>query len=105
MMLAEFKAWFEGYTEGLEGAPTKAQFNRIKEKVKEINSTPITQTVYLHDYYRPWREYYDRTLTSRGSMTSAQGVSQMTLTNSLPPTEPFNSLAAMYTLGKAEASN
>ena len=44
MTLSEFKAWFEGYTEGLDGAPTEKQFKRIKAKVAEITGTPITQT-------------------------------------------------------------
>ena len=53
MTLSEFKAWFEGYTEGLEGAPTKAQFDRIKEKVKEISGTPTSYPIFV-DRYRQW---------------------------------------------------
>lgn len=37
MTLAEFKAWFEGYTEAIEGAPTAAQFDKIKKKVATLN--------------------------------------------------------------------
>lgn len=56
MTLSEFKAWFEGYTEGIEGVPTAAQFARIKEKVKAIDGTPITQTIFMERY----RPYWDR---------------------------------------------
>lgn len=41
MTLSEFKAWFEGYTEGFEGAPSVAQFERIKEKLR---STGVAAT-------------------------------------------------------------
>ncbi|CDP50692.1 hypothetical protein [Devosia sp. DBB001] len=36
MSLMEFKCWFEGFTESIEGAPTEKQFERIKAKVKEL---------------------------------------------------------------------
>ncbi len=29
----EFKAWFEGFSEAVDGAPTPAQWQRISEKV------------------------------------------------------------------------
>lgn len=114
MQLSEFKAWFEGYTEGLEGAPTKAQFERIKEKVKEkvkeISGTPITSTVYIDRYYEPYRRYWASwggatgigLSSSGGTMRSADGT-QYTFTNS-GETDQFDSHAAMYALGKAEAS-
>ena len=37
MHLQEFKAWFEGYTEAMKGAPTEKQWARIKEQVKKID--------------------------------------------------------------------
>lgn len=40
MSLMEFKCWFDGFTEGIEGAPTEKQFERIKAKVKEIAPEP-----------------------------------------------------------------
>lgn len=30
MHLSEFKAWFEGFTENIQGVPTEAQWNRLK---------------------------------------------------------------------------
>lgn len=33
MTLSEFKAWFEGFCEGIDGAPTPEQWVKVKEKV------------------------------------------------------------------------
>lgn len=56
MTLAEFKAWFEGFTEDMDGPPNAKQFKRIKAKVGEITGAPITQTVIREyvDRYRPY---------------------------------------------------
>lgn len=107
MTLTEFKAWFEGYTEGLESAPTKAQFERIKEKVKEISGTPITYPVYIDRYVQPTT--YATGGAQYGTAGYATGGS-----NNLGATafeasvharaEGFNSVNAMYALGKAEAA-
>lgn len=128
MTLSEFKAWFEGYTEGLEAAPTKAQFDRIKEKVKEINGTPITYPVYIDRYVEPyWRYYQSGTPRYMGiSNFSAAAVSDATPMNDAADkyrasfasiyapnngdkgesvTAAFDSHAAMYAAGKAEALN
>lgn len=110
MQLSEFKAWFEGYTEGLESAPTKAQFDRIKEKVKEISGTPITYPVYIDRYVEPYRRYWGASwsgasgisLSSGGGTLRSIDGSQYTFTNSAEA--GFDSHSAMYALGKAEAS-
>jgi hypothetical protein len=34
----EFKLWFEGYAEALNGLPTEAQWARIKERVAQIGA-------------------------------------------------------------------
>lgn len=39
MTLAEFKAWFEGYTEGMNGPPSGPQWDRIKARIGEIGSS------------------------------------------------------------------
>lgn len=108
MILSEFKAWFEGYTEGLEGAPTKAQFERIKEKVKEISGTPITQTVYFDRYVQPYLRgtwpYWSTTGVGIGSavMGSIQAGTVQSWNSASKP-EQFDSASAMYALGKADA--
>lgn len=101
MTLQEFKAWFEGYTEGLEGAPTKAQFDRIKEKVKEITGAPITERVYI-DWYRQagapyWTQYpFSGVALSTGVANFSNDLSKNAIGN-------FDGIQVMYALGKAEA--
>lgn len=107
MTLSEFKAWFEGYTEGLEGAPTKAQFDRIKEKVKEISGVPITQTVFVDRYHHYWQQW-GQPIVFGGAIggnvgygASASGA----LTGQRPPVlnAEWDSHSAMYAVGKADA--
>lgn len=98
MQLSEFKAWFEGYTEGLEGAPTKAQFDRIKAKVSEITGTPITYPVYIDRYVEPYRRYYATWASSGGAVGSGTQ-----LLSTAGRAGDFQGEAAMYALGKAEA--
>lgn len=55
MTLAEFKAWFEGFTEDMAARPTDKQWKRIKARVKEIDGTAITREVI----YRNWPWYWN----------------------------------------------
>ncbi|OCJ12483.1 hypothetical protein A6U86_05530 [Rhizobium sp. AC27/96] len=60
MTLAEFKAWFEGFTETLEAAPNEKQWERIKARVAEIDGVAVTKTVFVERYwdtYRRWNDY------------------------------------------------
>lgn len=114
MTLSEFKAWFEGYTEGLEGAPTAAQFARIKEKVAQISGVAVTERIYVDKYMSPWRPYWDRFWWSSSSNGDFAAPNDITLTyasnSSLADkgsavTAPFDSIRAMYELGKMEATH
>jgi hypothetical protein len=95
MNLAEFKAWFEGFTEDMDGAPNAKQWRRIKARVKEIDGTAVTERIYFDRYWptvRPyWHEWYGASYTSYGTNSglSAQGGS-------------FTSSDAMAALGKAD---
>jgi len=40
MTPSEFKAWFDGFTEALEGVPSEKQWERIKARVAEIDGKP-----------------------------------------------------------------
>lgn len=51
MTLAEFKAWFEGFTEDMDGPPDAKQWKRIKARVKDIDGTAITRHVYVDHYW------------------------------------------------------
>lgn len=50
MTLQEFKAWFEGYTEAMDSTPNEKQWNRIKERVRQIDGQATTVR-HFYDYY------------------------------------------------------
>lgn len=58
MNLSEFKAWFGGYTEEMEGPPTEKQWKRIKKKIDKIDDTPTTWPIFIDRYIRPYRPYW-----------------------------------------------
>jgi len=57
MNLSEFKAWFEGFTENLDGPPGEKAWTKIKDKVKAITDAPTTYPVFVdrYIYSQPWR--------------------------------------------------
>lgn len=112
MTLTEFKAWFDGYTEGLEGAPTAAQFSRIKEKVALIaDAAPTTYPIFIDRYWRePYRRYWgDYWTVTGGVIGEAQGIGTSYASNATlsakgdSVTEAFDPQAAFYALGRADA--
>lgn len=112
MTLAEFKAWFEGYTEAVEGAPTDAQWARIKARVAEIDGTTITFPVYIDRYVQPLyqRPYYVpshpytapwwTTYCQSGAVTGAN--TGFAATGLASASRTFDSLSAMRNLGRDE---
>jgi hypothetical protein len=51
----EFKAWFEGFSEGIEGTPTQAQWKKVCERVKAIvPAPPVSYPVYVERYWPGW---------------------------------------------------
>lgn len=100
MNLSEFKAWFEGFTESLSGAPNAKQWARIKEKISKIEDAPPVTYKIFHDYWeRPWRRWMEPTWTTTysksmqstsGAMYSADGGNH------------FDSKKAFKALGNAE---
>lgn len=96
MTLSEFKAWFEGFTECMDGAPDKDQWKRIKARVKEIDGTPITKTVFVDRYVSaPYRPYWAQRL-------DVFGISDATVSMNAGKSDCFESHGAMLELGKAE---
>lgn len=77
MTLAEFKAWFEGFTEDMDGQPNAKQWTRIKARVAQIDGVAITREVVYRDRYWPsyvkhtWIDNLPYTATSMGSMAAA----------------------------------
>ena len=59
MHLSEFQAWFEGFTEEMKGPPNKDQWAKIKKRIKEITADYTPAPVFIRDYIRPWRRYWD----------------------------------------------
>lgn len=126
MTLSEFKAWFEGFTEGIDGAPSAKQFEKIKAEVNEISGTPITYPIYIDRWVNPYRPYWDRYRATLGGTTGGatwtalqavgrnDGVGQANFAtySYIDPaskgdnqTVAFDSHAAMYELGKMEATH
>lgn len=73
MTPSEFKAWFDGFTESMEGRPTDKQWRRIKKRVSEINEYAITEQHFRRYYYEPFRPYWASYGGSTISNTAVQG--------------------------------
>lgn len=129
MNLSEFKAWFEGFTESMEGPPNAKAWRRIQGRVKEIRDAPPVDRHHFHDYYvNPWWRFYvappvlgpyDITcgiaqqqgqngsvglLTNSVGLATGNDVNGRPLTATPVPTV-FDSSAAFTSLGRAEASS
>lgn len=115
MTLAEFKAWFEGFTETLEAAPNEKQWERIKARVAEIDGAAITKTVFVeryHDVYRRWWEtpmVYGSSIVGCSASSSLEARSSVSLNAGAGEIqvgainhEVFSPMSAMTDLGKAE---
>lgn len=99
MTLSEFKAWFEGYTEALDGAPDEKQWKRIKAQVAKIDGTPLTQTVFI-DRYRDYKwPSWPYPYVSYSAGTAVSGMGNAVLQNS---SSEWDSHAALYEAGKLE---
>lgn len=120
MTLSEFKAWFEGFTEDMDGAPSVKQFDKIKSKVEEIDDKPIEKTVFIDRYrdYFPYQRWGD-TLPppivswSAGAVQGSDSVGRAVLAgdpgaemvvNDASETIGWDAIPAMRELGRAEAA-
>ncbi len=121
MTPSEFKAWFDGFCEAMEGTPSVAQWTRIKARVAEIDGRAITEHVYINRYvpnYHPnyyWQSPYGWLYVYCGSggaigasnnlMPGGSGTSigSGTFTVNGANTMAFDSHHAMAALGRAEA--
>ena len=111
----EFKAWFDGFTEGLDGAPNEKQWKRIKAKVADINGSPVSYPVYIDRYLLPSRQRYTGIVwdASSGAMAVGGAVSSCNALRTSAASEGtarradavagFDSLKALYAVGKMEA--
>lgn len=116
MTLSEFKAWFEGFTEGMDGPPGIKQWERIQARVKEISGTPTTYPVFVDRYIRErplydWHHIWNGPITATGrpatlssfGMSSATCIAQNTAAVANASAPAFDSHAAMFVAGRADA--
>lgn len=115
MTLAEFKAWFEGFTEDMDGAPSAKQFEKIKAKVADINGVAVTERVFVDRYVPRYRDVWSWPYISVGtgnpepirSYSTASAGQAVGAINYAPDyaSEPpaFDAHVAMRDLGRVEA--
>lgn len=112
MTLAEFKAWFDGFTESLDDVPSSKQWKRVKEQVGKIDGTVTTYPVFV-DRYLPVRHYpYWSYLGAAGVCQASaindlqsQNVGQTYAAQALQSSQiPFDATNAMYALGRAQTA-
>lgn len=81
MTLAEFKAWFSGFTEEITEAPSAKQWEKIKAKVAEIDGRVTAWPVYTDIGRDDWtrRPYvtWSGVRYTTGSTGESATVSQM----------------------------
>jgi len=105
MTLSEFKAWFEGYIEDMDGPPSAKQWKKVKARVKEIDGTTITEHVYFHRYWPGHPpNYWSGPLLVGGTGVDV-GPNTITLSSCTQDASPetFDSNDAMFALGKSDA--
>ena len=93
MTSSEFKAWFEGFSEGIRGVPTKKQWERIAQRVGEITPTPSPW----------WPVWYGWTVTPRETNPPMNPLkTNITWTSTTEPTSTYTLDAASRYAAAAE---
>ena len=100
MTLQEFKAWFEGFTENLDGTPNAKQWKRIQKRVQDINGTPVTPVI-IERYYRRYAPDYTW-CTTGGVYTERLSSGRASAGNTAWAQDRF---AGMTILGRNEAKS
>lgn len=96
----EFKAWFEGFSEGITDKPTIKQWQRICKRVKEVDGTPISYPVYVDRWVKPyWRPWCDPPIVYYGM--DQNSVTTSTL-NAVGTDQCQAALPTLQEIGKAE---
>lgn len=109
MTNSEFKAWFDGFTEAMDGIPNKKQWDRIKTQVKKIDGAPITERHYFDRYWPYWGAGVGNIVTYTANTVAGQtecsnNVAVCQGADAGAMAQAFNSQAAMFALGQLEAS-
>lgn len=66
MTRSEFKAWFDGFSENIHGVPSKKQWERIIERVNEINEDEVIRERII-ERRRDWWPLYWMTSVYTGT--------------------------------------
>ncbi len=104
MTLAEFKAWFEGFTENLDGPPNVEQWKRIAKRVKQLDGTITDRHVFIERYVTPYRRWYEPIYwASSGTRVSGQARRQAPSIEHLATLQ--GDFEAFVTAGRAEAAS
>jgi hypothetical protein len=108
MTLSEFKAWFEGFSEGIDKAPTEKQFAKIKAKVADIDGAPVSYPVFVHRYWNQYRHWSDQVWSNVDPYPtivtlSGTSIARFDAGSALP--SEFDSHSAMRELGREDAVN
>jgi len=105
MNLSEFKAWFEGFTENLDGPPNTKQWKRITKRVEEITSDATPWPIFVDRYIRP----YPQITWTVGSPTTLTGGTCGDVTSNALTLQAegqlFNANDAFAQLGRNDAQN
>lgn len=121
MTLQEFKAWFEGFNEVLDGKlPSKKQWARIQERVSQIDGHSVTATV-IHEWWPryvrtyPTSPYYHPSYWvsgGGGGGTYCGGSKTLSASGAIPQNSNVtidykvsNPLLQLSAMGAAEASS
>lgn len=107
MNLSEFKAWFEGYTENMDGPPGEKQWKRIQARVAEITDAPsVSYPIFIERYVKPYCPPY---ITWTSARLDAQGIYYTSGDSYVGKISSngtaFNSQDAFRELGRQEAMN
>jgi hypothetical protein len=112
MTKSEFKAWFDGFCEGMDGVPNEKQWERIKARVAEIDDTPVTYPVFVDRYVDPIRRYWPNVPYWSASGLSSSLDAKSSVSFNIPDSrieyqkanspKQFDGLLAMNYAGRAE---
>lgn len=100
MHLSEFKAWFEGFTEDMDGRPNEKQWAKIQKRVKEITADYTPAPVFIEKYVRPYYPYYPHWSSGIGICQNASDMTQTFSANNQANGQAL--LSAWSDAGRAE---
>lgn len=71
MNVNEFQAWFEGFTEGMDGIPAPHQWETIKGRVKAISRDETSLSKFLEYEVLPRKRWFDERYGLRPALAVA----------------------------------